>query len=136
MIDRYIHHQFITAPDNSRLYVNTGTNPLENTNEGLANKNIEQLIEDVGLDGVTAKRNKDRDFGKGRFAYVLTYELNKRNIEVQMPGLSLERVRYTQESQCACEFPRLYVNGGSWLWKFAVNLIKSTFENNDLEEQK
>lgn len=42
--------------------------------------------------------------------------------EVDMPGLPLDQVRYTGPPQNPFDFPRLYIDGSSWLWKFAVDV--------------
>lgn len=40
---------------------------------------------------------------------------------VDMPSLSLEKIRYMGEkTQNIWDFPRLYVNGSSWVWKYAT----------------
>ena len=66
----------------------------------------------------------------GRWAFLLTCirwppEAPVEQFTVDMPGLPLERVRYLGLPQNPFEFTRLYVNGSSWLWKFAVNACAS-----------
>ena len=42
--------------------------------------------------------------------------------EVEMPGIPLDEVRYMGEpDQNIWDFPRLYVDGSSWVWKYAIS---------------
>jgi len=42
-----------------------------------------------------------------------------------MPGLPLDRVRYIgAPEQNAWRFPRLFVDGNSWLWEFALEIAR------------
>lgn len=40
-----------------------------------------------------------------------------------MPGWPLGQVRWQPDAD-AWQFPRLYVDGGSWLWGFAVGIAR------------
>ena len=104
-----------------QLIINPGSGPVIAATEENAISNIEHFILDSGIKDVDFVRIPSKDYGDGRFAFVLW----KDNIchEVQMPGLSLEKVRYVDsEEQDIWQFPRLYVDGSSWVWKFAINL--------------
>lgn len=62
--------------------------------------------------------------GDGRFTYRLSFSDDLR-FDVEMPGLPLERVRYTgADGQRISDYPRLYVDGSSWVWKFAVSACR------------
>lgn len=116
--------------DQRIVIVNPREGPLDDAREESANKNMVQLVQDVGLTGMTYRRDSSKDYGKGRFAYQLNH--NQRDMEVQMPGRSLESVRYLgEEDQNIWDFPRLHVDGGSWVWEFAVNVIRQTYKNPD-----
>ena len=40
-----------------------------------------------------------------------------------MPGLPLDQVRFVEdEGQDIWKYPRLFVDGKPWLWKYAVNV--------------
>jgi hypothetical protein len=53
---------------------------------------------------------------------VLAHDGNK--AEVLMPGLLLSQVRYTGDGyQNIWDYPRLYVDGDSWVWKYAIEVI-------------
>ena len=124
-------HPYINTPT-GKIYINPGTGPVDGSSEEFVNKNIAQLVEDVGIKGITSRRDVPKDYGEGRFAYQLKY--GQRDVEVQMPGLPLERVRFLgKKNQDVLTFPRLCVDGDFWLWKYAVDVIKETFENPDEE---
>jgi hypothetical protein len=60
---------------------------------------------------------------RGRYGFRFT--LGKRRCDVEIPGLPIERVRYLGlPDQNAWHFPRLYVDGSSWLWEFALTSIR------------
>src|SRR5271155_5789946 len=87
-----------------------------------ATSNIRAFVEEA-VPGSAIARNAKHDYDAedddGRFAFIL--RLGKRKCEIQMPGLPLEQVRYTgMGGQNAWNFPRLYVDGDSWLWFLAV----------------
>lgn len=69
---------------------------------------------------------------EGRYLFVLRNDEYNYEIEVEMPGLSLDKVRYAKgDNRNVFEFPRLYIDGSSWLWYLAVirkELIKDTLE--------
>ena len=117
----------LLTTDGTLLLVNAGTDPVEGSREEHATQNIAQLVQDTGLTGIIVRRDAPKDYGEGRFAYELGY--HGRKIEVQMPGLPLEQVRFLGEKgQSILPFPRLYVNGSSWQWKFAADIIKDRCE--------
>jgi hypothetical protein len=48
-------------------------------------------------------------------------------VPVLMPGLPVEHLRYVPgRSEKAGEFHRLYIDGGSWLWPFALQICAET----------
>lgn len=104
-----------------QLFINPGSGPVEGTTEEHAIENIKHFILDNGVKDVNFVRIPERDYGDGRYAFLLW----KDNVcyEIQMPGVSLEKVRYVEsEGQNIWNFPRLYVDGSSWIWKFAIGL--------------
>jgi len=53
-----------------------------------------------------------------------------------MPGLPLDLVRYTGENgQNIWNFPRLYLDDSSWVWKFAANILANEGFAAEKEEQ-
>ena len=87
-----------------------------------AQENIVHLIADAGLDmsGVTVCF---QEYNDGYYNFRLHRWLRVCN--VFMPGFPVECVRFTgQDDQDIWRFPRLYVDGCSWVWKFAVGIVK------------
>jgi hypothetical protein len=76
----------------------------------------------AGGQPLTTVRRMDRDDRVGGpFGFDIIYD--GISVPVQMPGLPVERLRYVPgRSEKAGEFERLYVNGGSWLWPFALKV--------------
>lgn len=87
-----------------------------------ADRNMRKLTEDAGAVGATFERDGAVD-DTGRYPYVI--KLGRRKVAVDMPGLPLDRVRFMNEpGQNAWHFPRLYVDGSSWLWEFARGFVR------------
>lgn len=104
--------------------VNPGTRPCEDATVENAVGNMEQFIKDSPC-ATRFERYEDGNGGDGRFAFRVYWSecpgKDTENIVVDMPGLPLERVRYMGlEGQKPGDFPRLYVGGGSWWWKFGL----------------
>lgn len=113
---------FVGEPVGGRIFINPGTGPVENANADEARRNVAQFVAELGLTGVRIRRARKIDYGDGRYAFWLS--LDGRRCEIQMPGLPLERVRYLDRPQNPWHYPRLYVDGSSWLWCFALNCAK------------
>lgn len=103
-----------------QVFINPGTGPVAGSTEEEARKNMKQLVIDADIQGARVRRKKRLD-EDGRFGFRITYADQVWDIE--MPGLPLERVRYVKGLN-PWDFPRLYVDGSSWLWEFAVGIIK------------
>jgi hypothetical protein len=117
---------FLGEPIRTRdgpLYINPGTGPVEGATEEHAVANIEQLLRDAGFEPSEVKMARcPEDDEDGRFTFLLYWKC-ARFCTVDMPGLPLERVRYLGKPQDPWQFPRLYVDGGSWLWCFALSCV-------------
>ena len=104
-----------------QIIINPGTEPVAHANEVEARKNIRVLIKDAGVQDATFRRVRKYDDG-GRFYFDVS--ANGRTCDVLMPGLPLERVRFIDApDQNIWHFPRLYVGGSSWVWKFAKKIL-------------
>lgn len=100
------------------IAINPGTGPVGNATEAHAVDNIRHFITDCDVPGIQKTRLPALD-GDGRYGFLLWN--GTRCHEIQMPGLPLAKVRFMEEDgQDPWEFPRLYVNGSSWLWKYAL----------------
>lgn len=104
------------------IIINPGSGPVGGATVEHARANAVVLVADVALQyGVdTVVEPPFTDLGDGRWSFVLVIADTRH--EVQMPGLPVEQVRYLgTEDQNIWDFPRLYVDGSSWVWKYAVN---------------
>lgn len=99
------------------LINNPGSGPVSGANREDAHNNMQKFLEDTESDRFEFLQTED----DGRF----TYRLWKGDwaAEIQMPGLPLEQVRYVGAlDQNIWNFPRIYVDGSSWVWEYAKNL--------------
>jgi len=106
------------------VIINPGSGPVDNATCRVATANMRAFRRDVGYAVGTSQRFH-LTFGRfgaivhGRYGFRLNH--SKRHVFIEMPGIALDRVRYVHaKGQDAWDFPRLYVNGSSWLWEFAV----------------
>jgi hypothetical protein len=121
-------------PSNAHLHphaggaiLNPGTGPVLAADVANAEANMEKLVADVAIDGLTISRLPEGD-SEGRFSFIIAdaASLNGSECEVDMPGWSLERVRYMgDEGQNIFDFPRLYVGGSSWVWVYAIDQLRT-----------
>jgi len=101
------------------VVINPGTGPVANATEANATENIKHFLVDAGIPNVDWIRIPKMDYGEGRYAFLL-WKDNQCH-EIQMPGLPLGRVRFMEnEGQNVWDFPRLYVDDGSWIWCIAI----------------
>lgn len=92
------------------ITISPGSGPLPGATESQAAENVAAFTAELG--GVTSfVRAASSDYGRGRYAFeILTAD--GRRIEIQMPGTALEHLREGAF--------RLYVDGSSWSWDFAL----------------
>lgn len=108
------------------LIINPGSGPVQGATEDHARTNLEALERDLKERGQDAEvvNGALQDQGDGRWTGAL--RVDGRMHEVDMPGLPLEDVRYLgEEDQDIWDFPRLYVDGSSWVWKFALGVFRA-----------
>jgi hypothetical protein len=109
------------------VVINPGSGPVDKATEEHAAINITVFADDLrraglGVDG--CNRIPGADYGEGRYAFALAMA-DGRTIEVQMPGLPIDRVRYLDVGgQNIWDFPRLYVDGSSWVWQYALSVCE------------
>jgi hypothetical protein len=106
---------------NTSVLINPGTGPCGGATVDNAAENMEQFIKDCPC-ASRFEREEAGDYGDGRFCFQVFWdECPGKSWEVQMPGLPLDQVRYMgAEDQNIWNFPRLYVGGSSWVWKYAL----------------
>jgi len=105
------------------IFVNPGTGVVEGASEANARANMKQFVSDCDSSlHWHFRRASRKDYGEGRYAFMVhCEEFPAKKIEIQMPGWVLEEVRYMGlDGQNAWDFPRLYRDGSSWLWEFAI----------------
>lgn len=116
---------FVGEPINiggGQLFINPGTGPVADANEIDAHNNMRWLVSDAGLQDARIRRKRRLD-DSGRFGFSVKCE--GRAWDVEMPGLPIERVRFMKGLD-PWQFPRLYLDGSSWLWEFAVNIMRES----------
>jgi hypothetical protein len=112
------------------IIINPGTGPVEGATEENARANMDAFCADLRENDIiatTISRFPDLD-SAGRFGYRLGTG-DARVLEVEMPGLPLDQVRYVDsDTQSIWDFPRLYVDGDSWVWMFALSACEAPAE--------
>ena len=107
------------------VIVNPGAGAVAGATKEQACLNIIAFCEDLSIPGVQCKEVPECD-GEGRYTFELTHgEVG--SVVIDMPGLPLDQVRWIRSAvhgdpdpQDPWQFPQLYVDGSSWLWKFAL----------------
>jgi len=115
---------------------NPGNGPVTGTPE-LAHVAISRFVVDLcdpgcqpdgggpaitGPIGITVEAGHVFRRDDGRYRFVLSR--GDKTCVVDMPGLPIDRVRYFGAEQNAFDFPRLFVDGSSWLWEFAITMAR------------
>ncbi len=94
-----------------------------NSNLRAAEAAMEVFCQDLRRAGTLVpgySRDPGGDDSDGRFGFTILLGGNTIR-QIQMPGLTLQQVRYLGPPQHVGDYARLYVNGASWLWLFAVD---------------
>lgn len=133
---------YIEAARTPYGFTNIGASPIEeDTSPEQSLANMHQLIADLvargavveGLEPLIGEGSEIEEALQmggtryspthdGRFPFRLT--VNGHQSIVEMPGLELAAVRYVQApDQSIIDFPRLYINGSSWVWCYGVDIL-------------
>ena len=124
------------------VLINPGSEPVPGATRANAALNIEvfclDLVRFSGADQAFVPPGNfsvDLDNGRWEFLLATTYGRQHRTFEVAMPGLKLSRVRYLEPTglpeftgQSISEFPRLYIDGDSYVWYFALLACRPDIE--------
>jgi hypothetical protein len=103
----------------SKVIINPGSGPVQSGTREQSEINIKAFIKDLRVENIQYEFIKA--LTDGRHLYKIRNEKNSH--EIEMPALPLEKVRYLDsENQDIFNFPRLYVDGSSWVWKYALNV--------------
>lgn len=116
------------------IAINPGSGPVGGeVSWDNAYENIAAYIADCEIPMNIVRSEHKAD--EGRYMFVLRNDEYDYQIDVEMPGLPLEKVRYVEgDERSILEFPRLYVDGGSWIWYLAT--VKKEHIKEILEEQQ
>lgn len=99
------------------VFINPGTGPVAGASADYAEANMRAFVQEIGADEFSPLTGGENE---GRYEFEV-YR-NDRSVSVEMPGLPLDEVRYVgTEDQNIWNFPRLYVDGSSWVWCYAVS---------------
>ena len=111
------------------VFVNPGTGPVDGTSPENATANVRAFVDEIGGDYFDGPLGED----EGRYEFEIG--AGERTVIVEMPGLPLAQVRYVgTEDQNIWNYPRLYVDGSSWVWCYAVSIAVSALSGEDEDE--
>jgi hypothetical protein len=132
------------------VYINPGTGSVPNASLVQAQANMKVFRDDIDHFAYTESGLWERleiirpnlteaeqaDEAKGRFYFQLRDKQTGRSVDVEMPGIPIEKVRYMRcpQIQNIWDFPRLYIDGSSWVWYFAINTTCSSLFSPEEEE--
>lgn len=104
-------------------FVNPGTEAILGTSEDLARANVDAFAKDVQQQFNLSNVEVDPlCLGEEDGRYTFRLAVDGWPVEIDMPGLPLDAVRYLGEpDQNIWDYPRLYVDGSSWVWMYALN---------------
>ena len=108
--------------------VDLGEGSISRGTEANAASNMTQFVEDCTARGLQFERVHDKDLGDGRYSFRI-YQGTRSQL-VRMPGLPLEQVRCVG-SVDPSGYPRLYLDGNSYWWRYAVMLVMFPGEGSD-----
>lgn len=109
------------------VIINPGAGPIEGrrTTARDAERNIRAFRWEIGAPrGMIRIQRLGRSHEDlaGRYDFRLSIRNRRDRTDISMPGLPLEEVRFVRGANVnVLRFPRLYVDGNSWLWPFAVS---------------
>lgn len=130
--------------------INPGTEPLRDAKLDLAAEAVLRFVEDLRtpglgfepIDDMTVSRalhpgaidgkHPDQDNPEGWFDFRITR--GHRVCYVSTPGVPFEIARGTPERGCM-EGPRLYVEGESWWWPFALGVAHRALSGFDTDNE-
>lgn len=107
------------------LFINPGSGPVEGATYDHAFSNLEVFCRDlIAQDKVIGEiRDPGNPPDDGR--YYFEVEVDGVYHEIEMPGIPIDQVRWMGEpEQNIWDFPRLYIDGSSWIWKFALDVTR------------
>ena len=116
-----------------RIAISPGSEPLQEGTYSpeMALSNLLTFIMDLehiqNLKATDPRVDPEADNDDGRFGFLI--DVDGVAVTVGMPGWPLDEVRYlAHDDQDIWDFPRLWVDGSSWLWNYALSAVESTVE--------
>lgn len=115
------------------VLINPGSGPVDRkVSWDNAYENIKAYIADCEIPMRIVRSEHEDD--EGRYLFILRNDEYDYQTEVEMPGVPLEAVRYVEgDKRNILDFPRLYVDGSSWIWY--IGTVKKEAVKEMLEEQ-
>jgi len=110
------------------VLINPGTGPLESGTKAQARLNLIALLVEAGVGPVAVGRM----VSDGRGRWDVTCRTKGRSVDVSIPGCPLGNLRDGKDMWR----PRLYVDGNSWYWRFAVELVSDALLGDAAPEEK
>jgi len=118
------------SEETKEIFLNPGTGKCDEGTFEQAMENIKQFISDCEVELIIHEYSKKPD-ENNRYMFKLGYDAVGILIrfEVLMPGVPLDSVRYMEEAeQNIWDFPRLYLDDNSLVWKYALITKKHLYE--------
>jgi len=109
--------------------INPGSGDVDGATRELAEQNLQQFVSELGIavelehvKYLHGHHHPDNDPSRtGRWCWIL--RANGRQVEIDMPGAPPNKVQL-RDGDNAWHFYRLYVNGSSWLWPYALTMAR------------
>lgn len=111
------------------LIINPGSGAVDDATQEQAQANMQEFLAAIGLGEDVSAEMKWPSLGgdgqpDGRWAFIVS--LGERSCEVEMPGVA----GLSQAAKAARIHPRLYVDGSSWYWDFAIRQVVHALTGN------
>lgn len=111
------------------IFINNGSGKVKEGTWEQAYINIKQFTKDCEI-AMHIKSSEFEPNEDGRYLFVLSADEYNYVTEIEMPALPLENVRFMkEEGQNILDFPRLYVDGSSWVWLYGIVKKKYLIEH-------
>lgn len=106
------------------LIINPGSEPTDPGDRAQASYNLGCLAADLLAAGATVELPTVAEQAGHNGRWACTMEVNGHVREIDMPALPISQVRFMDEpGQSILDFPRLYVDGSSWIWSIAIRVL-------------
>lgn len=115
------------------VVINPGSGPTQGatTRENAQDNALALMIDAQVFDGAALEVGEQVGMS-GRYAFVV--HRTGRSVRVEVPGLPLDRVRWTgAPGENIFDYPRLYVDDSSWAWRFAGEMLRYLLTREDVE---